>query len=480
MIDELSQVYGGREGSGAAQIFPASYTTQEVNELFSKPIERQYEERKRSIAEMSNILGQDIKSKWDVDNVTYFAPRQQQLRQEGIELYKKNRNGIIDPIELARYKQKLGAEQQIVDASNSQFAQLMQQKKQLEEDIASGKNVLDAQKSLENIEKLTHPEKFFPDEVKAAGGAVQWRAQNFNKYGLVPQFDLNQFVIDQHKGLKPTERLDEKTKKIILPGVAQYTQVSEIPLSQTNTTLKAALTSPKADKILAALLPVAKERIAQSVKGFDQMAPEQQKTIIDNQLQVALPQVWNEFVNSRLGKKEDVRVNFHVKEPKTTESAGAKRRESFTFTPTIGTVQTSADTLKSGASTIKEIFFKDKVPYVALNYDKTAADNNPLYLNDGRQVNPLGFQKTKQGWELVGRDVQKVADGAGGFKTVESQVIIPFTNSEDAARMAAYIGYDNVDEFEKKLESEVSRVNKSKSTTTKPAAQFKGVPQGGF
>lgn len=462
MVDALSEVYQGREGSGGAQILPSSYTAQEVGQIITAPYQRQYEERKKSISDVSNLLSNDIKSKWDVDNVTYFAPRQQQLRQEGIELFKKSKNGIIDPIELARYKQKLSAEQQMVDASNSQFAQLMQQKRQLEEDIASGKNVLDAKKSLENIEKLTHPEKYFPDEVKAAGGAVQWRANNFNKYGLIPQFDLNQFIIEQHKGLKLSERLDEKSKKIILPGVAQYTQVSEIPIEQTNNTLKAALTSPKAQNIMQALIPVVQQRIAQSTANWSQMTPEQQQARFDQQLQVELPKVWNEFVNSRLGKSENVRVNFHVKDAKTEKSAGQARRDSFTFTPTMS----KPSNIPSWAEPVQNLFGKKEEPYVALNYDKTAADNNPLYLNDGRQVNPLGFQKTKTGWQLVGREVKRVPDGSGGFVTQENPVIIPFSEKEDVARMAAYVGYDNVEDFEKKLENEASRVSKGKPSNT--------------
>lgn len=162
----------------------------------------------------------------------------------------------------------------------------------------------------------------------------------------------------------------------------------------------------------------------------------------------------------------------------TAKGSGEESRLSkFTFTPVAADSETEqTKTIQQqvsipGITDIASANIKIKgaanSPFVSLNYDKTAADNSPLYLADGEhkgeQANPLGFQwdtKNKE-WVMYARTVDKVEDPkTGTFSSKESLVKVPFSQKKNVARVASYLGISNVDDLIKLLDKQGESVSK--------------------
>lgn len=452
----ISDVNLGREGSGYAQVIPQNTVPQQLlgqltafnqGEFYRKRQQQQIYDK--ALADSMIGIGKDG---WDVDIQRKAVGDIDAIRKRHTEYMSQGKN----PSDYRNFEAYSDINSMLSEAK----ANTLMSKAQ--------KSLYDKYK----FELESHPEKYNRPEAeklleKYKGASISERAKMSLGLPIVP-LDILKYVGEKSKAIGYNENVREvvdpvtglstidKSKKWAPESIQRATDILMQSQNPEDLQFKqqAATQASKRPEYFAqywAMNMAGANRNPAAIKErLKKMTPEE----------IAL--------NAQKGA---MLYNFQIAEDKSyahniegsmdnNKSASQKRRESFTFTPTLGSPIATA--VPSTTATIKELIFgKPENPYIALNYDKTAADNNPLYLNSGEQVNPLGFEKTKDGWHLIGRKVEKVADGAGGFKTIEKQTTIPFSNKEDVARMAAYVGYEDVVDFENMLNKQAAKVSKT-------------------
>lgn len=152
--------------------------------------------RARDKAEQENaqfgaLINRDLESKWTSDNINYFIPKIQELKKEIVDTYKKNGNKLN---ELERYEfqnrfQKLQME---ADASNALYAEEQDRIKQLGGDPQFKKY---DRESGRIREMWNNPQKYFADEIQAAGGIIPWRMKHSQDFE-----NLGAYSMEEHLG----------------------------------------------------------------------------------------------------------------------------------------------------------------------------------------------------------------------------------------------------------------------------------------
>lgn len=500
----FTQVPLGRAGTGEALILPQDRDFTQFGQQVLRMKAQEAQERKAADRDIGKLLSEDISTKWTEDTLNYFKPKIDSFKKEVIDTYKENK-GRLSPIQLYQLNNKWSTIKQEATLNNELFTEEQKNREELKKDLASENPVFDKEASAAMRAIYNNPYKI-PELAKQIneqyGGNVNaWRAANRDQFQNIRAFNPQDYIKDKFKDKLSEEYVtDEKGRPVAqrdaaghqyytkIKGVNEKNLQTEINTIWGGNTYKDTRFKEYYTK-QAEMLPINYQKGAVPTLQPEGLSPDQFNYLATTiKKSPELASMTAEQQKGFMAKKLaafDARATFpatkafefyHEQKP---DKGDKLRKDLFTFTPTTIPERT---TLSGTAATIKQALFSKQVPYVALNYDKTATDNSPLYLNDGRQVNPLGFQKTKNGWELVGREVKKIPDKFGGFTTKEEQVIVPFSNTEDVARMAAYIGYDDVNEFQKKLEQEITRTGgaKTPTATSTQSTNFKGVPKGGF
>lgn len=483
MADNLATVYGGREGSGEAQIF------RPTDSGLGSGLQKIQADRDRDRRILADQLAQDVKSKWDVDNVKYFSPKKDALRQEGVDLYKKSRFGRVDQVEMAKHRQKWQQLQQEADASNFQAVEWQKQKANIEADVKSGKNELDTQASLKNLEILANPEKHVPDEVKAAGGVIPWRAQNMGKYGLVQAYDISKDQAELFKGLKPSD--ESVSVKSVNGDYDAVTIKKAIPQKEIQARVVAGMNrgGEKGTRYTAHIMQQGADALVRSgvaQPGQDGLLYDKQGNVLDNQ-QILAAGIDEETVSAHSRTSESA-MTVRDKQ-KSTTTPTEKRKNNFSYTPsTIDDTNPLYKTLQpvkeSGAAGwLQRRPTKESYPFVSVQYNKSEPDNKPLQvpISEGETIQtkliaPVGFIKKGNDWVFLGDEQMKAVGKTGDERSKEKvdqnkPVQVNLSKEKAAAgRIANFLGFASVEDM-------TNHLNEQTGTKT---SKFKGVPAGGF
>jgi hypothetical protein len=186
MTDALAISRGPNEGA-AAVLGRGSFQDFSKDVLAMRYKEAQEEKLKG--AQVAKILQDNVDSKFASDNVNYFQPKMQEIRDYTIDLFKKNKGKLseVDVFEVQSKWNKLKAE---AEASNNIYKEELERIKQIGDDPQGEKWDSEVSANLRSLyqDPFSNPE--LKKQVEDAGGIVKWRIQNHNKFSNIPAYSI--------------------------------------------------------------------------------------------------------------------------------------------------------------------------------------------------------------------------------------------------------------------------------------------------
>jgi hypothetical protein len=211
-IDALASVPLGQSGTGEAVVLKGNGFedyTQKVLGIRAK----EGEERKKTEAEIGKLLQDNIQSKWAQDNINYFQPATQALKDETIKMYKES-NGKLDSVQLYGIQSKWNKLKEQALASNSLYEEELTRIKQIEEHP----DKVDTEESNKIRQIYADPmsNPTTAKEVQALGGdIVKWRSLNARRFGNIRSYDINDDIEKGFKDKLSKEYKRDKSGKVI-------------------------------------------------------------------------------------------------------------------------------------------------------------------------------------------------------------------------------------------------------------------------
>jgi hypothetical protein len=186
MTDALAISRGPNEGA-AAVLGRGSFQDFSKDVLAMRYKEAQEEKLKG--AQVAKILQDNVDSKFASDNVNYFQPKMQEIRDYTIDLFKKNKGKLseLDVFEVQSKWNKLKAE---AEASNNIYKEELDRVKQIGEDPQGEKWDTEVSANLRNLYQDPYSNPELRKQVEDAGGIVKWRIQNHNKFSNIPAYSI--------------------------------------------------------------------------------------------------------------------------------------------------------------------------------------------------------------------------------------------------------------------------------------------------
>lgn len=186
MTDALAISRGPNEGA-AAVLGRGSFQDFSKDVLAMRYKEAQEEKLKG--AQVAKILQDNVDSKFASDNVNYFQPKMQEIRDYTIDLFKKNKGKLseVDVFEVQSKWNKLKAE---AEASNNIYKEELERIKQIGDDPQGEKWDSEVSANLRNLYQDPYSNPELRKQVEDAGGIVKWRIQNHNKFGNIPAYSI--------------------------------------------------------------------------------------------------------------------------------------------------------------------------------------------------------------------------------------------------------------------------------------------------
>ena len=150
---------------------------------------KEAQEEKLKGAQVAKILQDNVDSKFASDNVNYFQPKMQEIRDYTIDLFKKNKGKLseVDVFEVQSKWNKLKAE---AEASNNIYKEELERIKQIGDDPQGEKWDSEVSANLRNLYQDPYSNPELRKQVEDAGGIVKWRNQNHNKFGNIPAYSI--------------------------------------------------------------------------------------------------------------------------------------------------------------------------------------------------------------------------------------------------------------------------------------------------
>lgn len=186
MTDALAISRGPNEGA-AAVLGRGSFQDFSKDVLAMRYKEAQEEKIKG--AQVAKILQDNVDSKFASDNVNYFQPKMQEIRDYTIDLFKKNKGKLseLDVFEVQSKWNKLKAE---AEASNNIYKEELERIKQIGDDPQGEKWDSEVSANLRSLyqDPFSNPE--LKKQVEDAGGIVKWRIENHNKFSNIPAYSI--------------------------------------------------------------------------------------------------------------------------------------------------------------------------------------------------------------------------------------------------------------------------------------------------
>jgi hypothetical protein len=186
MTDALAISRGPNEGA-AAVLGRGSFQDFSKDVLAMRYKEAQEEKLKG--AQVAKILQDNVDSKFASDNVNYFQPKMQEIRDYTIDLFKKNKGKLseLDVFEVQSKWNKLKGE---AEASNNIYKEELDRVKQIGEDPQGEKWDTEVSANLRNLYQDPYSNPELRKQVEDAGGIVKWRIQNHNKFSNIPAYSI--------------------------------------------------------------------------------------------------------------------------------------------------------------------------------------------------------------------------------------------------------------------------------------------------
>lgn len=501
-IDALASVPLGQSGTGEAVVLKGNGFedyTQKVLGIRAK----EGEERKKTEAEIGKLLQDNIQSKWAQDNINYFQPATQALKDETIKMYKES-NGKLDTVQLYGIQSKWNKLKEQALASNSLYEEELTRIKQIEEHP----DKVDAEESNKIRQIYADPmsNPTTAKEVQALGGdIVKWRSLNARRFGNIRSYDINDDIEKGFKDKLSKEYKRDKSGKVIWNKtpegllVADYTEglnPEKIAThystfwDRTNFEGKkfrdASMTKAsnefdiQDDGTIVALTPdaVKAQLYAPDLKGLskDQKLAQLGKAMGLVQVKATKPDKEGIATEKPMNIKVDTGAGSGKGYEKFNWSSGTKA----IFTNEGGTAKDSP---------YKSWMQKNKIgdlPYVGVTA-KLAEDNKELTIStpDGtKNVTTRGFYKNKNGnWVLVAEQEQAQAAVTEGTTRSSKaykpeEVVLNIDNNETATDVAGKYGFATPQELFAYLDKKSGAGSKKSSTNN--TINYKGVPSGGF
>lgn len=521
-IDALASVPLGQSGTGEAVVLKGNGFedyTQKVLGIRAK----EGEERKKTEAEIGKLLQDNIQSKWAQDNINYFQPATQALKDETIKMYKES-NGKLDTVQLYGIQSKWNKLKEQALASNSLYEEELTRIKQIEEHP----DKVDAEESNKIRQIYADPmsNPTTAKEVQALGGdIVKWRSLNARRFGNIRSYDINDDIEKGFKDKLSKEYKRDKSGKVIWNKtpegllIAEYTEglnPEKIAThystfwDRTNFEGKkfrdASMTKAsnefdvQDDGTIVALTPdaVKAQMYAPDLKGLskDQKLAQLGKAMGLVQVKARKPDNEGIATEKPMNIKIDNSAGGGLGWKKFNWGGGTKAMDF----KTLG--EQGADGLDKEW---KKYFIEEgkrDLPYVSFSV-KLGEDNKDLTFKmpgGTETITSRGFYKNKDGnWVLIAEQEQgqyAVQEGQKQAKKAfrPTEVELSKANNETATDIATRLGFENAEQLKQHLEDTYaqkgSKTNSSKSNTNAgytgkgpsyvPNSDFKGVRPGGF
>lgn len=199
MADEGRQISQGTNRGEAVFLGDSTFDPVANARRVGETIRMEREKRDKQQEEDLSLLNDNIKTKWDTDTFNYFEPRIGQLKSTIIDAFKKQ-EGKLTPIQRMEFKNAWDGIRNEAEVSNATFNAYANQVKMLDQN--PDKYDLEESRANLNIlrDPLSNPETKKEVEQMYGGNVLKWRADNAEKYALVPAYSREGFVQDLMKG----------------------------------------------------------------------------------------------------------------------------------------------------------------------------------------------------------------------------------------------------------------------------------------
>lgn len=521
-IDALASVPLGQSGTGEAVVLKGNGFedyTQKVLGIRAK----EGEERKKTEAEIGKLLQDNIQSKWAQDNINYFQPATQALKDETIKMYKES-NGKLDTVQLYGIQSKWNKLKEQATASNSLYEEELTRIKQIEEHP----DKIDAEESNKIRQIYADPmsNPTTAKEVQALGGdIVKWRSLNARRFGNIASYDINS---DLDKGFKDKQsEVYEKDKNGVLKfkqgagGILIAKGLKGVDPEKIDTHYNTFWDRTNYDGKKfreAAATRASKEfniedngsvtALTKDAADAQMQAPDLKGLNKDQKLATLAKAMGKVQVLARFPQTEVWKTEKPMNIKIDNSAGGGLGWKKFNWGG--GTKAMDFKTLgEQGADGLdkewKKYFIEEgkrDLPYVSFSV-KLGEDNKDLTFKmpgGTETITSRGFYKNKDGnWVLIAEQEQgqyAVQEGQKQAKKAfrPTEVELSKANNETATDIATRLGFENAEQLKQHLEDTYaqkgSKTNSSKSNTNAgytgkgpsyvPNSDFKGVRPGGF
>lgn len=200
--DGLSVASGPNRGE-AAFLGESSFDPVRYTENLAHVMRQEALLKKKQEEENAALLTDEIKSEWASDDLNYFQPKLQALRDETIKLFRET-DGNLNPIQKAEIQNKY-AKIKNEALINSTLRKDYVKKVQELDDDKSGTYNRDASIKLLQIwnNPYSVPELKQQIQEQYGGNVNAWRAENEHKFQLVPSYNEDKYYSDVTKDEKP-------------------------------------------------------------------------------------------------------------------------------------------------------------------------------------------------------------------------------------------------------------------------------------
>jgi hypothetical protein len=199
MADEGRQISQGTNRGEAVFLGDSTFDPVANARRVGETMRMEREKRDVQQKEDLSLLNDNIKTKWDTDTFNYFEPRIGQLKSTIIDAF-KNQEGKLTPIQRMEFKNAWDGIRNEAEVSNATFNAYANQVKMLDQNP----DKFDLEESRANLnilrDPLSNPETKKEVEQMYGGNVLKWRADNAEKYALVPAYSREGFVQDLMKG----------------------------------------------------------------------------------------------------------------------------------------------------------------------------------------------------------------------------------------------------------------------------------------
>jgi hypothetical protein len=206
----------GRDRGEAAFLGESSFNPIAAARLAGMEMKQQKLQEQKQMEEDAALLSDGVKAQWDTDVFNYFEPKIKELKTSIIDRFKTT-GGKLSPLERMQFKQAWDGLKSEALVSNATYKAYEDQVKLLSSDKSGAYNREESARNLAILKNpLLDPKAKEEVEMKYKGNVMKWRADNAEKYGLVPSFSEDKYYQSLTKDETPEtyQKRDEKGKLI--------------------------------------------------------------------------------------------------------------------------------------------------------------------------------------------------------------------------------------------------------------------------